>query len=788
MIKKAALAVALLLLSAVAVAQQEKHSVWGSVTDRRTGETLVGATVFDTLSRQGVSTNQHGRFSLPLKPGRAVVRVSFVGYEPQFFDLDIVGDHRLEVALEDNNTLSVVHVVGQRESQVESSQLSRIDVPVEQIRSVPVFFGETDVVKVMQLLPGVQSGNEGMAGMYVRGGGPDQNLYLLDGVPMYNVNHLGGFFSAFNADAIKSVQLYKGSFPAHFGSRLSSVLDITTNNGNDKEFHGGIEIGPIAGRVSFEGPIVKEKTTFSVSARRTFYDLLLQPVLGLVSIADGLNEKYSAGYYFYDLNAKVTHKFNDRSRLYASFYAGDDAIYAKLKSYESSMLTEYIKLNYDWGNLVGSLRWNRELSPRLSMNLTGAYTRYRNKMKLSEEVNIKDYLQSVEASYNSGIQDWSARADFDWHPVADHAVKFGGQFTHHIFTPEVTTAKMDEKQGADYFSFDTVIGQSRIRAEELSAFIEDDWRISSKVKVNGGLNLTGFAVQDKFYPSVQPRLSGRWLITDRLSFKTGYACMTQYLHLLSNSSISLPTDLWVPVTARISPMTAHQVAAGLFYDLLDLVDLSVEGYYKRMNNLLEYKDGASFWGASQGWENKVCMGRGWSYGVELMAQKRVGAFTGWLAYTWSRSDRLFDREGMTLNRGLVFPAKYDRRHDVSIVLSYKFSEKFDMAATWVFSTGNAATLALQDFSSGIEDTEGMLPYVSSRNNYRMPNYHRLDVGFNWHRKLKHGRRTINLSVYNAYNHKNPYLIYESYSSLGNSSLVQLSLFPIMPSLSYLWKF
>jgi hypothetical protein len=654
---------------------------------------------------------------------------------------------------------------------------------------------------VVQLLPGVQSGSEGMSGMYVRGGGPDENLFLLDGVPMYNVNHLGGFFSAFNSDAVKNITLYKGSFPAHFSSRLSSVLDITTNNGNDKEYHGGVGVGLISAKFNLEGPIIKEKTTFSISGRRTYGDALLQPIIALVAATEGMgDEKVNAGYYFYDLNAKITHKFNNRSRLYASYYMGDDALYAKYKYFHNSLEKDFMRLGYNWGNIVGSVRWNYELTPKLFMNVTGAYTRYRNNLALTEESVYLRYTDSYTMGFNSGIQDLTARADFDYAPSPDHAVKFGGQILHHIFKPETSSIKVSENDEEDSYKFDTIIGQSIVHANEMMLYAEDDWRINDWLKVNAGLNMTGFQVQGVFYPSVQPRLSGRILFNDRLSAKVGYAYMTQYLHLLSNSSISLPTDLWVPVTARIKPMTSQQVAAGLFYNVLDL-NLSVEGYYKYMDNLLEYKDGASFWGNSQGWEDKVCMGRGWAYGVEFLAQKSVGRLTGWLGYTWSHTDRKFDREGNILNAGRTFPAKYDRRHDVSLVLTYKFNEHIDASASWVFSSGNTATLPMQDIDPSEEGAEQRypyyynyeVPYVSSRNNYRMPNYHRMDVSVNFHKKLRRGKRTINISIYNVYNHQNPYLVYESYAydfRTGNDTRVlkQLSIFPILPSISYNWTF
>ena len=789
----------LILLLTVSIGSWAQHTVSGTVTDSKTGETLIGATVYDTLSKKGTTTNQHGRYSLTLKGDSAVIRVSFVGCHTQFHPLSLKTNQRLDVKLVSSYTLQVVTVTGERTEHVESSIPSRIEIPVEQVKAIPMIFGETDVIKAIQLLPGVQNGNEGMAGMYVRGGGPDENLFMLDGVPMYNVNHLGGFFSAFNSDAVKNIQLYKGSFPARFGSRLSSVLDITTNNGNDKEIHGGVSIGLISAKAYIEGPIVKEKTTFSVSARRTYGDVLLQPAFALASQAVGENTEINGGYYFYDLNAKVTHRFNERSRLYASYYMGDDALYARYKMSDSYNFKEYMKMGYYWGNIVGSLRWNYELTPKLFMNISGAYTRYRSNLSITQEHINKYYNDANSYSLNlkSGIRDVLTCADFDYTPTPDHAVKFGTHYTFHYFTPETASLK-----GADSdTNYEIVIGQSTVGAHEVMAYIEDDWRINDRLKINLGLNLTGFEVQDKFYPSLQPRLSGRYLINDKLSAKVGYAYMTQYLHLLCNSTISLPTDLWVPVTAHIQPMNSQQVAAGLFYNLMDSLNLSVEGYYKSMDNLLEYKDGASFWGNSQGWEQKVCMGRGWAYGIEFLAQKNLGKLTGWLGYTWSHTYRLFDRPGQELNNGKPFPAKYDRRHDISLVLTYKFTDHFDASLTWVFSTGNAATLALQQFDpSAVPQRQdyydyyydyyyySSADYISSRNNYRMPNYHRMDISLNWHKELKYGRRTINLSVYNVYNHMNPYLIYTEYSWYYDTpTLKQLSLFPIIPTVSYIWK-
>ena len=578
------------------------QTVSGTVTDEATGETLIGATVLDVGSGKGTVTNAYGRYTLTLKGSKEVeLRISYVGYAAQVHKVDLTANRQLNIALKANTMLDEVEITAERVGSPKMSQMSAIEVPVEQIKLVPVIFGETDVLKAIQLLPGVQSGTEGMSGLYVRGGGPDQNLFLLDGIPLYNVNHLGGFFSAFNGDAIKNVTLYKGSFPARFTGRISSVLDITSNNGNDKEWHGGGSIGVISAKINVEGPIVKEKTTLNLSLRRTYGDILLQPMLMAMAASseiDGL----SAGYYFYDLNAKVTHKFNDRSRLYATWYSGDDEAYIRAKVGSGySNYKEFMKLSYRWGNMATALRWNYELNPQLFMNVTGSFTRYRNRLSLGVEEEWRQqgqaYSDEVEMGLNSGIRDFAGRVDFDYAPSPEHAVKFGGVATVHTFIPQVQSARVrytGEPQ------IDTSFGESRVTAGEFTLYGEDDWSVTDALKINAGLALTGFAVQGRFYPSVQPRLSGRFMITDDISVKAGYSYMTQYMHLLSNSNISLPTDLWVPVTARIRPMNSHQVAAGIFYSWKYNIDFSVEGYYKAMNNLLEYKPGSTFLGSSLG--------------------------------------------------------------------------------------------------------------------------------------------------------------------------------------------
>ena len=799
----------LLLMLAPFAAVAQNHTVSGTVVDHKSGETLIGATVLDTRSGKGTVTNLYGHYSLTLRSDSVDLRVTFVGYEPQHFSFMLQKNRELNVRLRESVTLDEVVITAERPGDVRSVQMSAMQMPVEKIKAVPVLFGEADVIKALQLMPGVQSGSEGNSGLYVRGGGPDENLFLLDGVPLYNVSHMGGFFSAFNTDAIKSVTLYKGSFPARFGGRLSAVLDVTQNNGNDQQMHGNASIGLISAKFSLEGPIVKEKTTFSLSARRTYAELFVIPaIMWFNSRGDdepapdvAENAKFDAGYYFYDLNAKITHKFSDKSRLYASFYGGEDEVYGKINTVTS--LEEDMNLGFRnrWGNMVGALRWNYELTPKLFMNLSASYTQYNNNIigsieKLATPTDPNP--STVSGDYSSGIREVTTRADFDYTPSPDHSVRMGAFFTRHWFQPEVAQGSVDyydSIQMSGSFQMDTAIIGGIVPANEMVAFVEDDWSITENLKLNYGLHFSGFRVQSSFYPSLQPRVSGRVMLTPDLSLKVGYAWMRQYVHLLSTTSITLPTDLWVPVTDRVKPMESHQVAGGVFYSLSGIADFSLEAYYKHMDNLIEYKDGASFFGSSENWENIVVAGSGWSYGIEVLAQREVGNLTGWVGYTWSRTMRLFDREGQMLNGGKPFPAKYDRRHDISIVLTYRFSPRFDVSATWVFSTGNTATLSTQRYPMASEDpddyddavAQGALTFFEGRNNYRMPNYHRMDVGVNFHRQFGRAHRTINVSVYNLYNHQNPYMLYQSNTTpYGNYpySLMQLSIFPILPSVAY----
>lgn len=796
-------------------------TVSGYITEKGSGESMISASVFEQNSRKGTVTNTFGFYSLTLPAGNFDLQFSYVGYSPEFLKIEISKDTIINIELETATTLKEVTVSGhQKIAGVQSTQMSAIEVPISQIKMVPTLFGEADLIKALQLLPGVQSGTEGFTGFYVRGGGPDENLFLLDGIPLYNVNHLAGFFSVFNPDAIKNVTLYKGNFPARFGGRLSSVVDVHMNDGNNERIKGSFSIGAISSKINLDGPINKGKTTFNFSARRTYGDLIIKPAMWYASLENDMGiGNASAGYYFYDLNAKVNHKFSDTDRLFVSFYMGDDVVYTKFRdSYGSNDFYEsesYAKIDMNWGNLMTAVRWNHLITNKLFMNATAAYTRYRYDMGVGSEFSSTNYTttppeydyEDIYLGYKSGIEDLSLKLDFDYSPHPNHDIKFGFNYLYHTFKPGVTVFQIKMQEDTNIVNSNTTIGNANVSSHETMWYAEDNIDLGHALKANLGLHLSSFNVQGRFYSSLQPRASIRALFNENLSFKAGYAAMSQYIHLLSNSSISLPTDLWVPVTKRIEPMHSHQVSAGLFYNLNNIVDLSVEAYYKSMSNLLEYRDGATFLGSSTGWEDKVAMGRGWAYGVEFLAQKTVGNTTGWLGYTWAKTERLFDRPGEEINFGKVFPAKYDRRHDISLVVSHKFSAKFDAALTWVYATGNAGTLGLQVIPNAqtpdnyywyINNNENT--YIESRNNFRMPAYHRMDLAFNFHKQKKHGIRTWNLSFYNAYNNNNPFVVLPTTESdvihnpvtgeyiwTSRKVLKQYSIFPIIPSLSYSYK-
>lgn len=788
--------VMLLCLSWLSITRaQNKFTISGYVEDAKTGEVLIGANVYDQNTLLGTATNTYGFFSLTLPEGPVAFTVSFVGYPAYVDSFYIRRDTQFTLPLASSFDLDVVEVNATQVSRIEEmTQMSTVSVPIEQIKQLPAFMGEVDVLKALQLLPGVQSGNEGTSGLFVRGGSPDQNLVLLDGVPVYNVSHLFGFFSVFNADALNSVQLIKGGFPARYGGRLSSVLEINMKEGNNKEWHGEGSIGIIASKLTVEGPLIKDKASILVSGRRTYIDLLAQPIIKAGFASGGSSG--SAGYYFYDLNGKVNYKISDRDRLYFSAYMGDDRFYFRERirysepGYESE---ERFGGELTWGNVTSVLRWNHQFNKKLFSNVTAYYSRYQ--FNTGVEDGIKETQNGITTEeffglrYFSGIDDWSGKIDFDWVPNADHYVRFGASGIYHTFKPGATQFEVEFGAGT---ALDTTIASGNTRAGEYRVYFEDDIKVNDRFKMNIGVHGSAFAVDNSWYYDIEPRLSMRYLLTDNLSVKASYVRMSQYIHLLTNSGVGLPTDLWVPATDRVPPQRSWQVAGGLAQTLADQFEVSLEGYYKVMNNVIEYRDGASYLGNANDWESQVASGRGWSYGAELFVQKKTGKTTGWLGYTLSWTNREF----IALNFGEPFPYKYDRRHDLSIAVVHDLSDRWELSGTWVYGTGNAISLPLAQYrgtylgdgNSPFSSFYGTLSYYESRNGFRMRAYHRMDVGVTNKKTTKWGERRWNLSVYNAYSRLNPFFIYYGSDDFGNPAFRQVSLFPILPSISYSFSF
>lgn len=782
-----------------------QFTVSGFVRDSASYESLLGASVQVRRSGGGTMSNNYGFYSLTLPPGKVVLKASYVGYKALEVEIDLRRDTMIDFPLRSLASLGEVIVRGTRPRyEIFSSRTGVVEVPSERVKSMPALLGETDLVKTLQQLPGVAVGTEGMTDLYVRGGGADENLFLLDGNPVYHVNHFLGFFSAFNPDAIKSTRFYKGSFPAEYGGRLSSVIDVRMNDGNRQEYHGNISVGLLSARANLEGPIIKDKSSFNVSVRRTWVDLVTASTLAIVNKKNDSKETF--GYHFFDINAKVNHSFSDRSRLYLSFYMGQDAFRqgSELKGRDTDDM-----FLWRWGNLIGSAGWNYVFGQKLFGNLMVGYSRFRSHIRQEatglEIGGEKGEAQSSrrESHYKSEIEDMSVRMSVDYSPSGNHRIRMGVDYLFHNFRPENSRQRSWVGDSLLNPPRELLYDYSLIKGHEFSLFAEDEMRVTDRLRVNAGLRYTMFQVEGEMYHSLQPRLSGRYLLRPDLSVKVSYSKMNQYVHQLSNTYVNQPTDIWVPVTGKVPPMSSHQLTAGLYYNLRRMYDFSVEGYYKRFNNLIDYKDHWPVETVFSGWEDRVGLGKGKAYGLEFMAQKTNGKTTGWIGYTLAWSDRWFP-DG-SVNKGRRFPFRFDNRHKVNVVISRKLSRKVELTGTWVFASGNHISLPEYKYLSPVFQKEngygGGNPYagtmnsgLSARNNYQLSPYHRLDLGVNFYRYKKKGRMGIwNLSLYNAYLKPNPFMtevaMYEVLETKRYHVVLQESyLFLCMPSISYTYKF
>ena len=785
---------------------QKKYTISGYITDKNNGESVVGVNIYSKALNLGVTSNTYGFYSLTLPEGVYDISFTFIGYQNQVknFNFNSAVNHDVEFELSSVNIQEIV-VTGEK-NIVETTQTSMIEVPIEQIRTIPALLGEVDILKAIQLLPGVQS-SEGSSGFYVRGGGPDQNLILLDGVPVYNASHIGGLFSVFNADAIKNVRLTKGGFPARFGGRLSSVLEIDMREGNIKEFKGDATLGLISSKLTLEGPIIKDRTSFIVSGRRTYADLLAGPFMPAST---------DLTLYFYDLNAKINHKISKQDRIYLSAYMGNDAFGVDYdgsqeegKGGESSD-NGVLNFGLGYGNLTSTLRWNHLFSDKLFSNTTLTYSRYSFNTNFGLTSNNTNENTAINFDYLAGIEDYGGRIDFDYMPNPNHDIKFGTSYTyHHFFPGEVNqNINIQASDTSQNFSLDTTLNFSgNTNVHEMFFYVEDNVKITSRLKANIGLHIGYYSLAnnsttdnigladkiiDKNNISLQPRVSARYLLNESWSLKASYASMEQNIHLLSNSSVGFPSDIWVPAIESVPSQKSKQWAGSVSTLLFQgAYELSLEGYYKTMSNLITYKAGYSNLESTESWENAVeTGGEGKAYGMELFLQKKKGKTTGWIGYTLSWADRRFDN----INFGEWYSYKYDRRHDFSLVISHKFNDKWDVGATWVYGTGNAITFP-QGVYTGMPqispwDEQIAVDFVESygnRNSTRLPAYHRLDFGVNKHKKRKKWDSTLSLGAYNVYNRKNPFFAYLAYED-NQRVAKQVSLFPIIPSISYRIQF
>ncbi len=754
---------------------QQTHTISGYVKEQHSGELLVGVNIYLPGTTTGTTTNRYGFYSISLPADSVKLIYSFLGYQPAQRQLYLQRDTTLDVDIRSKTELETVEISGQRyDKPTRKLQMSSVKLPMEDVKKVPALLGERDVMKILQLMPGVQSSSESNNGFYVRGGGPDQNLIILDDATVYNANHLFGFFSIFNGDALKSIELIKGGFPARYGGRLSSVLDISMKDGNKRKLSGEAGIGLIASRLVVEGPIKKDTTSFLISGRRTYFDVLSRPFLP---------DDERGEYFFYDLNGRISHSFNRNNKLYISGYFGKDRFSTVYQNTEAKM---------NWGNQTATLRWNHLFNNRLFSNTSLVYSRYKLNIREFGSYGPGDY----ELAYSSGIKDYTLKYDIQYHSSKQHIFRAGISTTYHLFKP---SALVLENTYLEPYIKDT----EEVPTLESALYAEDEFRLWKHLRINAGIRLSHFRHETKSYFNTEPRLSASYHLSKKSVLKASYARMVQAVHLLTNSGIGMPSDLWVPSTKDISPQRSWQIAAGWVKDFTSPeFTLSLEAYYKESQDVKGFKEGASFLlvndaeeGERYTWQDNITTGIGWSYGAELLIRKETGRLTGWTGYTLSWTQLKFP----DLNFGRKFYARYDRRHDISIVLFYKLKDNVQISGTWVYGSGNAITLPLGSYRPGVHHpSPGLKPkwlngyYYSledngKKNAYRMAPYHRLDLGIRFHKQIKYGKRTLAFSIYNVYNRKNPFFYYVA-SENGKKVLKQVSLFPVIPSVSYTLQF
>ncbi|MBK8348298.1 MAG: TonB-dependent receptor [Saprospiraceae bacterium] len=766
------------LLWTLTATTQNKHTLSGYIKDKTTGETLIGANVYNKANPvQGGTSNAYGFYSMTLDEGIYQMVFSYLGYQDQAFEVDLSKNTVLNVTLSEGVVIDEVVISAEKDDRrrnVEGTQMGTVELPVENIKKLPAIFGEVDILKAIQLLPGVLSSGEGNAGFYVRGGGPDQNLVLLDEAVVYNSGHMLGFFSVFNADAIKNTTLIKGSMPANFGGRLSSVLDIQMKEGNDKNYAVEGGVGLISSRLTIQGPVVKNKSSFIVSGRRTYILDLVQPALKGTNF-EGTN------YYFYDLNTKWNYTFSNKNRLFFSGYFGNDVLKFRQPNRDFAFDLPY-------GNKTATLRWNHLFSEKMFMNVSAVYNDYKFQFNGGQD----DFVFKLY----SGVKDWNFKIDFENYPNTKNTIRYGINYTYHTLTPNTASASNGE------VDFNTSFKPKY--ANEGAIYLMDDLKWGSKWAINVGLRASLFQQVGpytskltgqefgrfeaaKTYGGLEPRFSLNYKANDNISIKTGIAVTNQYLHLVSNSSSTLPADVWVPSTEIVKPQRGIQYALGFFKNFdRDVYETSFEVYYKDMKNQIDYADNYVN-DISKEVEDAFVFGKGRAYGAEFFIKKSKGKLNGWIGYTLSRSEKSFkDIEG-----GRWYPSVYDKPHNLSVVVNYKPRRKWDFGAVFVYGTGKLFTPVRGFFF--VEQTVNL--FYGPRNSARLDDYHRLDLSATYTPKPDSKRNfkgSWTFSVYNSYNRKNPFFVnFDTTTDFqtGTNTITgtKITIFPLIPSITYNFK-
>jgi hypothetical protein len=756
----------------------------GFVRDSLNNEPLIGATVWDVEKKIGTSTDNFGHYALTIpNKQETLLEVSFIGYQTKKIEIEKTAK-RVDFYLSEGLVLEEISVIGQKriEERIETGVLS---VPISQMKKLPVI-GEPDVLKIMQLMPGIQGGSEGRSGLFVRGGSADQNLMLLDGAPVYYVNHYGNFLSLFHPEIISSLKLYKGAFPAKYGGRLSSVVDMRMREGNKKEHKGSFGIGLLSADILLEGPIKKDTTSYIFSARRFYLDAIMRPAILLIS------DFVTVGYQFYDIYGKISHAFNEDSRLFISLYAGEDSYGFRILPWEDENFKGKSKTS--WGNILTTARLNSKINNKMVADFILGYTRYFNGQFQNYDIDSINFYSGT----NSNVQDFSFKSEFNYTLSNWYEMSFGAGVVRHRFQPGSITSQVSMKDSImSYNSFSNPIHIGW----EPHAYLESIIKPFNFAKFNIGARYSSYWVDGYNYQKIEPRLLVVLGTNTTGVFKLSYTENMQPLHLLSYQNMGSPNDLWMPATAKIPPAQSAQYSIEYAKTLFRDYEISLQAYQKEFYNMIDYKDGVSYNTTDQDWQEKVEInGVGTSKGIEFLFRKNSGNTTGWLGYTLSKTDRFFESK----NNGNPYPYIYDRRHDLSLVINHSFNKKYNLSASWVFGTGYPMTLDIGYYQNFMRpgymrdnEPEGINPYVlaaravlySDKNGVRMGNMHKLDIAFNINGKTKKGRdKTWSFNLYNAYNRQNPAHYYYDWVDRNDKSkgksLWQQSGIPIMPSFTY----